>query len=377
MTYLDSVRIRNYFNIISIDLNDLGNRREIILMGENGFGKTIVLQALSLGLKGTLNNAEIQNMLNYSSIFPSVSIITTGSPPRISFFDKSRQVFANKDITLFAYGINRLLYDRELMSSKRNAEESFLSLFNSDYKLRNPVQWLLTLDHLESDSHRRKMPLPTITVEKAKYLIGELLNKAIEITIEFKDNEYQVIFSEEGFPNLQFWQLSHGYQSIMIWLCDLISRLAEQQPQAGSLTDYFATVIIDEIEMLLHPTLQVEIIPKLRSLFPKIQWIFTTHSPLVLMGASEDALLLNVSKKDGKINLIQQNIDITNLSPNIIITSPLFQATDVPYHNRDFSKYKTHKSWLQMVDEQNIDDELRNQDSNPDLVNKLNNLLVQ
>jgi len=46
MNYLDAIRINNYFNINSIDLRNLGNCREIIFMGKNGYGKTTFLRAL-------------------------------------------------------------------------------------------------------------------------------------------------------------------------------------------------------------------------------------------------------------------------------------------------------------------------------------------
>lgn len=47
-------------------------------------------------------------------------------------------------------------------------------------------------------------------------------------------------------------------------------------------------VVIDEIDLHLHSKLQREVLPKLLKLFPKVQFVFSTHSPLVLMGLSEE-----------------------------------------------------------------------------------------
>ena len=52
--YLDSVKIRNYFSIddVGIVLNNLGEKKEIYFAGENGVGKTILLQAIARAIKG-------------------------------------------------------------------------------------------------------------------------------------------------------------------------------------------------------------------------------------------------------------------------------------------------------------------------------------
>ena len=50
------------------------------------------------------------------------------------------------------------------------------------------------------------------------------------------------------------------------------------------LSDIKGVVVIDEIELHLHPSMQAEILPKLIKLFPKVQFIITTHSPLFLLG---------------------------------------------------------------------------------------------
>jgi len=380
MTYLDLIKIDRYFNIKKLTISDLANSKEIFIMGLNGYGKTLILQSIALGLKGFLNNNSFFNLFTNDDTFPSISTMLSGTSPKIFFFDENNKNFINKEISVFGYGINRLLYDKELMSSKRNADEVFFSLFSNDFKFRNPVQWLLTLDHLESDSLRRKMPLPPFTVEKAKKLIIELLNKAIEIEIVFFDGEFKVIFKEEGVSNLQFWQLSHGYQSSIIWICDLISRLSEQQPNVTTLLDYTGIVLVDEIELLLHPTLQVEIIPKLRTLLPNIQWIFTTHSPLILMGASKDAKLFVVDRvlENNQITIKLEkhnNFDIENWSPNIITTSPLFQSTDIPQNNKEFSKYKTHNNWLELYEEQLLNNSLLEKANDNELIEKMNKLL--
>lgn len=53
------------------------------------------------------------------------------------------------------------------------------------------------------------------------------------------------------------------------------------------LSEISGVVVVDEIELHLHSILQREVLPKLIALFPKIQFIITTHSPLFLLGMEE------------------------------------------------------------------------------------------
>ena len=63
--------------------------------------------------------------------------------------------------------------------------------------------------------------------------------------------------------------------------------------------------MVDEIDLHLHPKWQRVIIGKLRKIFPNIQFVFTTHSPTIIQGASDDAVIFRVyrNKKDGKTRI--------------------------------------------------------------------------
>ena len=84
-------------------------------------------------------------------------------------------------------------------------------------------------------------------------------------------------------PNLQ--SLSQG-QSQLFHLFTTIIRYGERIDLNKSirLSDITGLVIIDEIDAHLHPTLQHSIVPKLIKLFPKVQFIISSHSPLFLLG---------------------------------------------------------------------------------------------
>lgn len=93
-----------------------------------------------------------------------------------------------------------------------------------------------------------------------------------------RDNEYELEFYFKDGRVIAFPTLPMGYKRIFSLLIDLAYRsyiLNEEVESEG-------IVLIDEIELHLHPTLQQEILQRLRRTFPKIQFILTTHSPLVI-----------------------------------------------------------------------------------------------
>lgn len=80
--------------------------------------------------------------------------------------------------------------------------------------------------------------------------------------------------------------LSHGYQSTIAWIADLIGHVLLEADQELKTTEMEGLVLIDEIDLYLHPAWQATFVGALRKVFPRIQFIATTHSPIVLAGLS-------------------------------------------------------------------------------------------
>jgi hypothetical protein len=78
--------------------------------------------------------------------------------------------------------------------------------------------------------------------------------------------------------------LSSGYQSVLAWLGELLGhQLLDFGPDI-KLPELEGIVLIDELDQHLHPTWQRRVVPMLRTMFPRMQFVITTHSPLVLTG---------------------------------------------------------------------------------------------
>ena len=74
-------------------------------------------------------------------------------------------------------------------------------------------------------------------------------------------------------------QLSDGEKCLVAMAGDIARRMVLAMPKAPNPLETEAVVLIDEIELHLHPGLQRTILPRLRKAFPKAQLIVTTHSP--------------------------------------------------------------------------------------------------
>jgi predicted ATP-binding protein involved in virulence len=94
-------------------------------------------------------------------------------------------------------------------------------------------------------------------------------------------------------------QLSDGERSVLALILDIAKRLAQSNPRLDDpLTSAHAVILIDEIDLHLHPQWQRKIVGNLESTFPNCQFIATTHSPQVVGEVPHDKIQMI---KDGKV----------------------------------------------------------------------------
>jgi len=95
------------------------------------------------------------------------------------------------------------------------------------------------------------------------------------------DDRFNVLFqTPTGTVRLE--ALSDGYRSVFVMITDLLLRLSLSTPRMEDLLFQEAVCLIDEIDAHLHPRLQERVLPGLRTLFPNVQFIATTHSPFIV-----------------------------------------------------------------------------------------------
>ena len=112
-----------------------------------------------------------------------------------------------------------------------------------------------------------------------------------------KDREY---FFQRGETSVPFPRLSDGYRGFIGWVGDLLYHLCHAAPHGEPLVDLPGIVMVDEIDLLLHPKWQMKVIKTVAKALPRMQFIFRSHSPLV--AGSLEWMNISLLKVDAKTN---------------------------------------------------------------------------
>ena len=120
---------------------------------------------------------------------------------------------------------------------------------------------------------------------------------------------------------LRIEQMSDGYKIVTAMVADIASRMAEANPDKENPLMSNGIVLIDEIDLHLHPKWQRTIIDSLSKTFPNIQFIVSTHSPIILSGAMDAAQVI-VLGEDGIVDADAKEYETYDISQ--LLLSELF-----------------------------------------------------
>jgi predicted ATP-binding protein involved in virulence len=107
------------------------------------------------------------------------------------------------------------------------------------------------------------------------------------------------VYAENG-SALPISFLSAGYQSILWMVMDLAFRALQLNPGTRDLDDIFGIVLIDEVDKHLHPKWQWNVLNALHDTFPNVQFIITTHAPIVISSCKNAAIMSIESSQQAK-----------------------------------------------------------------------------
>ncbi|MEZ4435787.1 MAG: AAA family ATPase [bacterium] len=114
------------------------------------------------------------------------------------------------------------------------------------------------------------------------------------LRLVFDRKTYTMHFDAPGMPSVGFNQLAAGHASLVAILAELILRIdAAKFGLTRDAADLSGVVLIDELSLHLHPSLQEKILPFLTRAFPRLQFIVATHSPAVISSVP-DALVVDL-----------------------------------------------------------------------------------
>lgn len=116
-------------------------------------------------------------------------------------------------------------------------------------------------------------------------------------------NESQRIDFEIGGESVRLAaiQLSQGYQAMLAWVADVIGQVVLEAERHIEPDQMEGLLLIDEIDLHLHPRWQVGLVKTLRQIFPRMQFVTTTHSPMLLPYLHQDEVFLLSQDAEGNI----------------------------------------------------------------------------
>lgn len=321
-----------------------------IILGENGVGKTSVLRSLLFAL----STVRLYNSRNF---YASYELAAKWDCTRYDDYDTPAQIKANvvfgkklndeseqsgvkvpievvarrgmtesgvidtkyeqMDIRCFGYGATRLM-GKTSLAQKDNDYDS-ASLFDDTTTLRNAEEWLLQLDYLaEKDK------------DSSAFYKNEVIKILKDLLPDVKDIRF--VAKERFKPGVEFktsygWvtldNLSLGYRTLIAWMVDFASRMFERNSTSKNPLQEAAVLLVDEIDLHLHPKWQRRLISFLTQRFPNTQFIVTAHSPLVIQ-AAENANVILLKKSGDQVVVHQEMEEIKNWRVDQILTSELF-----------------------------------------------------
>ena len=291
---LKAVQIENYRAIRSLTLNL--DPQLTVLHGANGCGKTSILTAIALAFAPSMHaagrrvdldrhigglpypkiqllgeNDEILSRVEANDLAEAAGGIGWGhTNERGQFIAGEADARANLPPFVF-YDI-----DRAVVSSLKEREVGA----NIDYN--QLFEWFYAAENQELRLRERDDPNTTLgDLDAVRRAVCGMIPGASKPRIEMEPPRLVVSLADRAEFSLE--QLSDGYQNVLALAADIAWQMAMQhEAPAPHSPSTEAVVLIDEIELHLHPQWQQHVLPDLMHTFPNAQFVVSTHSPQIL-----------------------------------------------------------------------------------------------
>lgn len=351
---LRSAHITNFRSLHKVSLS-FGSRITLLL-GANGSGKSAILDAVAIGLGSILTHlpevkgrsfqkSDLQIQNGQKKSYMRVELQSTegiawdrtearvkdierfSTVPKASGLKQLKQ-YLDRDIVephignlpyqlpVFAYyGVNRALL--EIPKSRKGFPKEFSrftaysNALEAVNRFRTAFSWFYTKENEEHrlQKEKRSFDVTLPELDAVRSAICSVFEDINEPRIKLNPLRFVVNKKDE---ELELEQLSDGYKTLLALVMDLAMRMAVANPSHSDPLTVPAFVMIDEVDLHLHPTWQYRVLNDLLRTFPNTQFVVTTHSPFI-------AESINNHFQRNLINLSQvndpSNSDIHSMLP--------------------------------------------------------------
>ncbi|MCH8877406.1 MAG: AAA family ATPase [Chloroflexi bacterium] len=310
---LENVRC---FERLELDLgSENGARRWVMILGDNAVGKTTLLRAIAMGLCDETGASGLLGELfgewvRYDAVDGTARIRIEFEPPdgghRRPWIETSiknsgpvgpeveqetSENFPWDQIFVCGYGAARGVSGTESYR-EYSIVDAVYTFFKYEQRLQNP-------DHAMLKLHYGGANVPDmLTVIDRILMLKEgstRFDRTGNLTISGPWGDFTPLAA-----------CADGYRATLTWIADVLGWALQYHEERFITEELSGIVLLDELEQHLHPKLQRRIVKQLRTQFPKIQFITSTHSPLCAAGTADledDGCLLFVLRResDGRI----------------------------------------------------------------------------
>lgn len=355
--YLEKLKLHNFrcYEKLEIDFN----RQLTVLVGKNGSGKTTVLEAIAIALGTWFVGFNIVNAkginkrtdpLRKAYQIGATDDVQTQFPVEIEAWGKieeskdqilhwKRELYTPtgtmttkdaKEIVEYAaeyqkaisegrtdiylpmvayYGTGRLWdYHRQKrtdvfkVSSRTNG---YIDCLDGTANVKLMMDWfqIMTINKYQRQEENLESnpELDTVYLAMEKCLTNLSGYSDVKIRYNMGTQELDVYYSEQDKQRMRIPlnQLSDGYKGMISLVADIAYRMATLNPQLGTevLSKGDGVVLIDEVDLHLHPAWQQKVIDNLMNIFPKVQFIVSTHAPAIISSVKTDKLRILSNKE--------------------------------------------------------------------------------
>ena len=196
-------------------------------------------------------------------------------------------------------GVPVLMYypvDRAIAAVPVNLHKSdpviwdvYKDALSGNANFRSLFEWYRRQEDIENEMIRDDAEYRDRSLEVIRRAIKNFFPNFSEMRVRRRPRQSMVIKKDD--EEIEFTQLSQGEKCYLSLVCDIARRLAIANPSLPDPLNGNGIVLIDEIDLHLHPKWQSEIVSKLIKIFPNCQFFLSTHSPLVLSDVKRSQII--------------------------------------------------------------------------------------
>ena len=250
--------------------------------------------------------------------------------PIVALYDTDRAVF---DVPRRRSGFDRDLRRYYALDGALSARTNFRDFF----------EWFKAKEDEELREQKRNPEHESRELSAVRTAITSMIPDASQPRIEFRPLRFVVSLRPDSGPreDLVLDQLSGGYRIILALAADLARRMAQGNPHREDPLECEAIVLIDEIELHLHPSWQQRVLGDLRRTFPNTQFLVSTHSPQVLTSVRPERIV-ELIREDNTIVSGQTSAPTYGAEAGDVLSTVMGVRTRPP---------STHNTFVETLDE--------------------------